>query len=115
MSEDKELKVMESRVREAMDSCPQAKVILQTLFGEQLTTAPGLQVGDIVQYVKQGMPANNCMGRIVCQDGSVCGIEFFENIHGNNLSVGGGPRVPDGHGWFGDTSELRFIYRPIKL
>ncbi len=32
MSEDKELKVMESRVRTAMEKCPQGKEILMELF-----------------------------------------------------------------------------------
>jgi hypothetical protein len=37
MPEDKTLTVLESKVREAMEACPEVKKTLATIFGDQLT------------------------------------------------------------------------------
>ena len=111
MSEDKELKVMESRVREAMKSCPDAKEVLETLFGEQLgglskPSAPTIQEGDIVRG-KGTHDDQNIDGfyGLAKDSSSPHHIIFFnwENGWGNNRAHWGVPK-----------EKLELVYRPEK-
>ena len=108
MSEDKELKVMESRVREAMNSCPDAQEVFETLFGEQLgpPSPPKFQKGDIVcgKGEHSGATIDNHYG-IVTDDTSPFDVLFFK------WRKGWGENSDH---WEVPEEKLELVYRPEK-
>jgi len=109
MSDDKELKVMESRVREAMNSCPDAAEVLDIMFGEQLgppPPTPDIQKGDIVRGKgkQDGLNIDGFYG-LVTDSSSECHVVFF------NWGQGWGQ---DKAHWGVPGEKLELVYRPEK-
>ena len=107
MSEDKALKVMESKVREAMNSCPQAKEVLARMFGEQIQPPPPrIQRGDIVcgRGKHDGRDIHDYYG-VVIDSFSPYVVKFF---HWNK-----GWYANSAH-WSVPAEKLELVYRPEK-
>ena len=106
---DKELKVMESKVREVMETCPQTKAALDTLFGEQFPP-PKLQIGDIVRGKGKysGEKIDGYYGVIQDQvsvptHGSLMAVLFFDRGRGWGRKEAY---------WNVPVEQLELVYRP---
>ena len=110
---DKELKVMESKVREAMGSCSEAKGVLQFLFNSQLTPPEQeFEVGDIVCLAcRIGSTPEGSQGifKLHEEDGLHC-IELFSP--GTDQDCNG--RTQKNHGLYVRSQNLKLIFRPKK-
>lgn len=111
---DKELKVMESKVREAMGSCSEARGVLQFLFNSQLTPPEQeFEVGDVVALLKDfdWLKADD-RGVVVIKDDM--GVYWNrKHPHGYGAHDCRG-YCPHGYGWYVKGAKLELVSRPKK-
>ncbi len=111
---DKELKVMESKVREAMGSCSEAQRVLQFLFNSQLTPPEQeFEVGDIVEMI-HGIGDYARTGDLGIfkkhEEDGLHVIEFF--LPGTSMDCNGWT-LPN-HGCYVRSSNFKLRVRPKK-
>lgn len=97
--EDRELKVMASKVKVAAEKCPQAKEIFKELWPSEFKEQSKFKVGDIVKVATNPILASSSIvgkvGKIIKDDGS---------------AILYGILCGDDHGW-ARTESLEFLYR----